>query len=181
MMASSKHYTYAEPIFHGSPANCAVGTPSSSNLAKAAEKLGVRHCPVRLILIMVMVLTYSLKNSSSLLAYFSVYFLKDLSLRSAMSVLVVSRRSRIHPSGNQVIYSKHSRQHHERLGLGVLVLGGTLPLSPVPLLVEPGHLLAMRQRDGMSHLQQVKVGVTEAGDISMRYLMWCEYSRCGGE
>jgi hypothetical protein len=67
----------------GSPAHWDSGTPSSRSLENAAEKLHRQFMPAnhrrnnR---------AYSLKNSSSDLAYFSAYFLNDLSLTRAMSV-----------------------------------------------------------------------------------------------
>ena len=73
-------------IVQGSFSSCDVGTPSSRSLANAAEKLIVSSMSMK-------PSTHSLKKTSSLSAYCLAYFLNDLSLTRAMSVLFISRAS----------------------------------------------------------------------------------------
>lgn len=67
--------------------------------------------------------TYSLKKTSSLSAYCLAYFLNDLSLMSAMSVLQErTNQPRMERDGQL-----GSRKHHKGLGLLVFVLRRALP------------------------------------------------------
>ena len=53
---------------------------------------------------------------------------------------------------------RDAREHHERFGLGVFILRRSLPLAPVPLLVEEKLVILVREGDRRERPRALEAG-----------------------